>query len=106
MIRDQKGEPFRVTCYPVLILNIVLQVFLERRLFHVGKRTKGMDICLGDCELDCLINLRVTDEVLLFATTQEQLQKMMCAFKHSTEKGDASRYIKEKTETSYQPKLE
>ena len=45
-----------------------------------------MDICLGDYELDCLTNLRFADDVLLFAATKKHLQKMMCEFKHSTEK--------------------
>ena len=54
--------------------------------FHAGKRKKGMGICLGDCGLNCLTNLRFADDVLLFATTKEQLQKMKCDFKHDTEK--------------------
>ena len=41
---------------------------------------------LGDCELACLANLRFADDMLLFATSMEQLQKMMCEFKQSTEK--------------------
>ena len=45
-----------------------------------------MGICLGDCDLDCLTNLRFADDVLLVATTKGQLQKMLCDFKHSTEK--------------------
>ena len=45
-----------------------------------------MDRCLGDCELDCLTNLICADDVLLFATAKEQLHKMMCDFKRSTEK--------------------
>ena len=40
----------------------------------------------GRLRVDCLTNLRLADDVLLFGTTQEQLQKMMCEFKHSTEK--------------------
>ena len=36
--------------------------------------------------LDCLTNLLFADDVHLFATSKEQLQKMMCDFKHSTEK--------------------
>ena len=47
---------------------------------------KDRSICLGDYELDCHTNLRFADDLLLFATTKEQLQKMMCDFKHSTEK--------------------
>ena len=41
---------------------------------------------MGDYELDCLANLRFADDVLLHASTKEQLQIMMCDFKHSTEK--------------------
>ena len=41
---------------------------------------------MGDNESDCLTNLRFADHVLLFATSLEQLQKMMCEFKQSTEK--------------------
>ena len=44
-----------------------------------------MGVCLRSCELDCLTNFRFADDVLMFATTKEQLQKMMCDFKHSTE---------------------
>ena len=61
-------------------------------MFEIKKRTQhgyplsSLGICLGDYELTCLANLRFADDVLLFATTQEQLQKMMCEFKHSTEK--------------------
>ena len=35
---------------------------------------------------DCLTNLRFADDVLLFATSLEQLQKMLCELKQSTEK--------------------
>ena len=35
---------------------------------------------------DCLTNLRFADDVLLFATSKEQLQKMMYEFKESTKK--------------------
>ena len=45
-----------------------------------------MDICLGDNDHDWLTNLRFADDVLFFACTKEQLQKMLCDFKHSTEK--------------------
>ena len=62
-----------------------LQVALRDDLPRWQKK-KGMGICLGDCELDRLTNFRFADDVLLFATTQEQLQKIMCEFKHSTEK--------------------
>ena len=42
-----------------------------------------MGIRLGDAEFT---NLRFADDVLLFATALEQLQKMLCDFKRSTEK--------------------
>ena len=45
-----------------------------------------MEIYLSDHERDCLTNLRFADDVLLFATPKEQLQKMLCDFKKSTEK--------------------
>ena len=35
---------------------------------------------------DCLTNMRFADDVLLFASSKEQLQKMLCDFKKSTEK--------------------
>ena len=45
-----------------------------------------MGICSGDSESDCFTNLRVADDVLLFSTSQVQLQKMMCDIKQSTER--------------------
>ena len=57
-----------------LLFNIVLQVALKDDLPRWQKK-KGMGIRLGDCELNCLTNLRFADDVLLFATTKEQLQK-------------------------------
>ena len=47
---------------------------------------RRMGICLGDNDHDCLTNVRCADDVLLFASTKEQLQNMLCVFKHSTEK--------------------
>ena len=41
---------------------------------------------MGDAESDCLTCLRFADDVLLFSTSLEQLQRMMCDFKRSTEK--------------------
>ena len=34
---------------------------------------------------DCLTNMRIADDVLQFASSKEQLQKMLCEFKQSTE---------------------
>ena len=47
---------------------------------------KGMGICFGDSESDCLTNLRFADDVPLFSTSLVQLPKMMCDFKKSTER--------------------
>ena len=66
-----------------LLFNTVLQVALKDDLARWQKR--GMGICFGDSESDCLTNLRFADDVLLFFTSLEQLQRMMCDFKRSTE---------------------
>ena len=50
------------------------------------QKTKCMGICLSDSESDCLTNLRFADDVLLFSTSQVQLQKMMCDFEQSAER--------------------
>ena len=44
-----------------------------------------MGIYLSDNDHDCLTNLSFADDVLLFASFKEQLQRMLCEFK-STEK--------------------
>ena len=45
-----------------------------------------MGIYLSDEERDCLTNLRFADDVMLFATSKEQIRNMMCEFKEATEK--------------------
>ena len=45
-----------------------------------------MGIYLSDQERDCLTNLRFADDVMLFATSKEQIRNMMCEFKDATEK--------------------
>ena len=45
-----------------------------------------MGICPSDNDHDSLTNMRFADDVLLFASSKEQLQKIMCEFKRSTEK--------------------
>ena len=45
-----------------------------------------MGICLDDAESDCLTTLRFAEHVLLFSTSLEQLERMMCEFKQCTEK--------------------
>ena len=45
-----------------------------------------MGIYLSDHDHDCLTNLRFAEDVLLFVSSKEQLQKMLCDLKKSTEK--------------------
>ena len=58
----------------------------KRTKYNDGKRKKGMGIYLSDHDRDCLTNLRFADDVMLFATSKEQIRKMMCEFKKATEK--------------------
>ena len=85
-----------------LLFNMVLQNSLKDDIQRWQKK-KGMGIYLSDNDRDCLTNLRFADDVLLFASSKEQLQRMLCEFKRSTEKvgsQDSSR----KDENSQQPK--
>ena len=41
---------------------------------------------MSDHDRDCFTNLRFADDVMLFATSKEQIWKMMCDFKKATEK--------------------
>ena len=68
-----------------LLFNTVLQYSLKDEIQPWQKR-KGMGIYLSDHDHDCLTNPRFADDVLLFATSKEQLRKMLCQFKKSTEK--------------------
>ena len=52
----------------------------------MAKEKKGMGIYLSDQERDCLTNLRFADDVMLFATSKEQMRNMMYEFKKATEK--------------------
>ena len=45
-----------------------------------------MGIYLSDNDHDCLTNLRFVDDVLLFASSKEQRQNMLCEVKRITEK--------------------
>ena len=67
-----------------LLFNTVLQSSLK--VTQRWQKKKGMGIYLSDHDHDCLTNLRFADDVLLFATSKEQLQKMLYEFKESTEK--------------------
>ena len=66
-----------------LPFNTVLQFSLEGDLKRWQEKQNG--IRLSDKKEDCLTNLRFADDVLLFSTSLEKLQKMLCEFKASTE---------------------
>ena len=61
-------------------------VFTWQWKTFLARWQKNMGKCFGDFESHCLTNLRFADDVLLFSTSPEQLQKMLCDFKHSTER--------------------
>ena len=69
----------------MLLFNAVLQNSLKDDI-QLWQKKKGIGIYLSDNDHDCLTNLRFANDVLLFATSKEQLQKMMYEFKESTEK--------------------
>ena len=68
-----------------LPFNTVLQKALEQDISRWQKK-KGMGIYLTDNDHDCLINMRFADDVLLFESSKEQLQKKLSDFKRSAEK--------------------
>ena len=77
---SKQGDPMSS-----LLFNTVLQYSLNDEIQRWQKK-KGMGIYLSDQERDCLTNLRFADDVMLFATSREQIRKMMCEFKDATEK--------------------
>ena len=89
-----KGGPSQGDSLSSLLFNIVLQVALKDDLPRWQKK-KGRGICSGDGDHDCLTNMRFADDVLLFASTKEQLQKN-CATSNIAQKRWDSRYIQEK----------
>ena len=68
-----------------LLFNTVLQYSLKDEIQRWQKK-KGMGVYLSDHDHDCLTNLRFADDVMLFATSKEQIRKMLCEFKKATEK--------------------
>ena len=68
-----------------LLFNTVLQYSSKDEIQRWQKK-KGMGIYLSDHDRDCLRNLRFADDVMLFATSKEQIRKMVCDFKKATEK--------------------
>ena len=77
---SKQGDPMSS-----LLFNTVLQYSSKNEIQRWQKK-KGMGIYLSDQERDCLTNLRFADDVMLFATSKEQMRKMMCEFKKATEK--------------------
>ena len=68
-----------------LLFNTVLQYSLKDEIQRWLKK-KGMGIYLSDHDHDCLTNLRFADDWMLFATSKEQIRKMLCEFKKVIEK--------------------
>ena len=77
---SKQGDPLSS-----LLFNTVLQYALKN-VIQKWQRKKGMGIYLSDQERDCLTNLRLADDAMLFATSKEQTRNMMCEFKEATEK--------------------
>ena len=77
---SKQGDPLSS-----LLFNTVLQYALKNVVL-IWQRKKGMGIYFSDQERDCLTNLRFADDVMLFATSKEQIRNMMCEFKKATEK--------------------
>ena len=63
-----------------LLFNTVLQSSLKE-VTQSWQKKKGMGIYLSDHDHDCFTNLRFADDVLLFASSKEQVQKMLYEFK-------------------------
>ena len=77
---SKQGDPMSS-----LLFNTVLQYSLKDEIQRWQKK-KGMGIYLSDQERDCLTNLRFADDVMLFATSKEQMRNMVYEFKKATEK--------------------
>ena len=67
-----------------LLFNTVLQSSLKE-VTQRWQKKKGMGIYLSEHH-DCLTNLRFADDILVFTTSNNQLQKMLYEFKESIEK--------------------
>ena len=76
----KKGDPLSSRLF-----NTVLQYSLKDEIQRWQKK-KGMGFYLSDHDHDCLTNLRFADDVMLFATSKEQIREMLCEFKKATEK--------------------
>ena len=67
--RTKQGDPLSSSLF-----NNVLQMALKDDVTR-WQKTKGIGMYLGDSESDCFTNLRFAGDVLLFSTSQVQLQK-------------------------------
>ena len=77
---SKQGDPMSS-----LLFNTVLQYSLKDEIQRWQKK-KGMGMYLSDHDRDCLTNLRFADDVMMFATSKEQIRKMMNEFKKATAK--------------------
>ena len=66
-----------------LLFDTVLQCSLKDDLKRWQEKQKG--IRLSDKKENCFTNLRFVDDVLLFSTSLEKLEDMLCDFKLNTE---------------------
>ena len=76
----KQGDPLSSLLFSTVLQNSLKEVTQR------WQKKKGMGIYLSDRDHDCLTNLRFADDVLLFATSKDQLQKMLYESKESTEK--------------------
>ena len=83
-----------------LLFKTVLQKALEEDIPRWQKK-RGMGICLNDNDHDVLTTMKIADDVLLSASSKEQLQKMFCEYGKSGTQNPSR-----KDENSQQPKLE
>ena len=72
---SKQGDPMSS-----LLFNTVLQYSLKEETQRWQKK-KRMEKNLSDHDRDCLTNLRFADDVMLIATSKEQIRKMLCDFK-------------------------
>ena len=81
----QKGSKQGDPMSSLFVFNTVFKYSLKDEIQRWQKK-KGMGIYLSAHDRDCFTNLRFADDVMLFATSKEQIRKMLCEFKKATEK--------------------
>ena len=109
VLTDEESDMFEIKkgtkhCDPLSssLFNTVLQKALEEYIPRRQKK-RWMGICLSDNDHDCLTNMRFADDVLLFASSKEQLKKCHANSSEVQKKWDSE---SRKDENSEQPKLE